>query len=469
MAPKVVDLEEVKGLLTEYNEKVTHTIDEKIKNQSDAANAEISELKKKQSEFEKGIKSVNDAIKEKKEVGLPGYEGKEKSKWSWQRFFKALWFQCSSHPMAMHGRTNPWEKAGAEYEKEVCKSYMNRRKVDFMQSMSMPANSNQKDYEYDDGSSGGFLVPPEQYQGDIIEPTYAQTPILQMPTLRLDNLKGDMPIPIDAGNLTAYWLGENTKPTKSTTSFDLAWLRRKKLGVFCKISNDLLAFSNRNIEQILRNKITRDASVALSDGLTNGKGSDYEPKGILQYSGMTSGGVVGSSGGRFTIDDAQKLRMELAKVNELRDTDSYGFLMHPAVKFGLLRERVKQYSAQSRRNAMPVFPTGMLMDEEAVARVLKARMGDTTQMPNNEDTDGSTTSSSNTYSSVLYGDWSLFAYGQFRDPIFRVSDVAGDGSTGSALLDDQTYIVMFLQCDCQLLRSAAFAKMTGAETNDSNW
>jgi len=70
---------------------------------------------------------------------------------------------------------------------------------------------------------------------------------------------------------------------------------------------------------------------------------------------------------------------------------------------------------------------------------------------------------------VITGDWSKFIYASFRDPIFRVSDVASDSTGRSALLNDEIFLVMFLEYDCNCVRPTAFSGRGGAMTTESEW
>jgi len=457
-------VEKLRELLEDHAAKVRTEIEEKISEQSTSANDQVKALNEKLDALENGLKSLEETRKDKATFGLPGLEY-EKSNWSWRKFWLASAIQ------AAHGRMpsipavdNPWEKV-APFEKEVIEQYGKRRKKDLMDNLQIFGD--QKDYNSDDGSAGGYLVPPEIYTGDIIESVRAQTPLLSMPTMQFTGLRGDLPIPVDSSNLSAYWVGEKGKPTESTSSFDLKWLRPKKLGVFTKVSNRLLAFANANVEQIIKDKMARDASVELSNGFTNGTGTESKPLGLLaevNRNAMTAGTAIGTNGGRFSIDHLMSMKQSLAAVNEMRDTNSYAALMHPNVLWGMLRERVTQYSGQAYQRGS-LLTGSMIIDPsqlEAAARLSK--IGSTTQIAANI-----TKGTSSTCSYVCLGDMSKFATATFREPIFRVSDVAGDGSTGSAFLEDQLYMVMFMEVDSAMLRAAAFCLISDAETSEANW
>jgi HK97 family phage major capsid protein len=441
-----MDLEKLKELLEAFKTDVKAMIDTKSKEQSDASGKEVLSLKEKLASAEKGLEEIKAAIK--KPFGMPGVE-QEKQKFSWAKFFVGLSndFRVTKGHLDASAAKHFWDTV-ASFERTVCTEYSNQQS---------------KDYNASDGSSGGFLVPPQIYQGDVIDVVYANTAILKMPVLKFTNLKGDMPIPVDNGHLTSYSLGETEAPTKSSATFKLEWLRPKKIGTYVRVSNRLLDQTNNAIEMIVKGKMALDASVELSRCLTNGKGADSEGKGILQfYSAMTGQKSISTNGKRFSIDDLASMKQALAVANELRDTNTYGTIMHPSALWGMLRETVEMYSSQT--NGKGANKMGkLLLDKTVIQEALKLSIEDTTQIPM------STVGTSTTSSKVITGDWSKFVYASFRDPIFRVSDVASDASGRSALLNDELFMVMFLEYDCNCLRPAAFCGRDGAETAEASW
>jgi hypothetical protein len=106
----------------------------------------------------------------------------------------------------------------------------------------------------------------------------------------------------------------------------------------------------------------------------------------------------------------------------------------------------------------------LLLDKADIEAALKMKIEDTTQI-----TATNTVGTSTTSSKVVMGDWSKFVYASFRDPIFKVSDVASDNSSNSAFLNDDLLMVMFMEYDCVCLRAAAFTGRDGAETTESSW
>lgn len=436
-----VEINELKSMLEDFRVNVEKAIVDKTKDLSDKSDKsaeEIKNLQKKLDEAEKALQAIKE--QQEKPFGLPGVEH-EKEKFSWSKYFTGLY----KNHIAMKGDITSseaktfWDK-DASFELRVC-----------------------KDYAADDGSSGGFIVPPQIYQGDIIDTVYANTAVMKMPIMKLPNLKSDIPIPVDDGNLSSYHVGEVEAPTKTSASFSLSWLRPKKIGTFVPVSNRLLYQTNNAIEMIVKGKMALDAAVEMSRGLAVGSGSDSEPRGIFSYYDLFTGAKNLSTNGRkLTIDDLASMKMALAVANELRDTNTYGAIMHPAALWGMLRERVEMYSGQAERKGQHKADK-LLLDKSIIATALKAAIEDTTQVPTG------TVGSSTTCSKVVFGDWSKFVVGTFRDPVFKISDQASDASGNSAFLKDQTYIVMFLEYDSVLTRATSFTGRDGAETNEDNW
>lgn len=433
-----MEKEELKTMLEGFRDNIVKSIDERVKEQSDSANKEIAELKTKLADTEKALAAVNEQITKSKSFGLPGVE-EEAKHWSWGNYFCGLFknSQAFKREISYDAAQRFWDTV-ASREQRIC-----------------------KDYNASDGSDGGFLVPPQIYQGDIIDTVYANTAILKLPVLKLTGLKGDMPIPVDNGNLTAYHVGETEAPTKTASSFKLEYLRPKKIGVYIRVSNRLLDQTSNAIAAIVKNKMALDAAVELSRGLTNGIGANSEAAGLLSfYNGMTGKGNLSANGARFQIDNLAQMKQLLAAANELRDGNTNGAIMRPEVFYGMLRERVEMYSGQANKKGQPY--AGLLNRQADIESALGLKIEATTQVPTGA------VGTSSTCSKVIVGDFSKFIYASFRDPVFKVSDVASDGTT-SAFLTDQSYMVMFMEYDCNCLRPTAFCGKDGAETLESNW
>src|SRR4030042_6206252 len=167
-----IEKTELESMLTVFRDGITKAIEAKAKEQSDSANKEIAEMKVKLADAEKALNDLKEQAK--KGFGVPGLE-KEKGNFNWGKYFVGLAkdFKVSKGLLDASEAKKHWD-GEASFEARVC-----------------------KDYNATDGSSGGFIVPPQIYQGDVIDVVYANTAILKMPVLKFTGLKNDMPIPVD--------------------------------------------------------------------------------------------------------------------------------------------------------------------------------------------------------------------------------------------------------------------------------
>ena len=314
-----------------------------------------------------------------------------------------------------------------------------------------------------DGTAGGYLIPDEP-AAELVDLAMANLPIRNLGAKVLSGLYGDLPIPKKTGRTSAYMVGENSKPTESQLTFGQVWLRPHKAGAFTKQSNRLIYQSRGVSNQLVRDDLAYEMRVKMEDMFLNGSGAEYQPLGILGTSGTTTSSVS-LSGARFKIDDAGKMLTDLQVADEDRMPGAkMGFLMHPRTNSGMRRERVLMYSTGTNAAGMPVLANNLLMTNEMLSQQLGVKIENTTRMPATYSAGSSTTCSK-----VIYGNWDQFYIGLWRDMILKASDVAGDGSTGSALLDDQMYIVLFQEFDCVIPRATAFTIAGGMSTTESEW
>jgi len=433
-----IEKEELKTMLEEFKTSVKTAIDDKSKAATEKTDKEVTELKEKLAAAETALADIKKQLE--KPFGLPGVE-LEKERFNWNKFFVGQFKDLQANKgQISHGEAKKFWEEKAGFEDRVC-----------------------KDYASSAGETGAYLVPPQIYQGDVIDTVYANTAVMKMPVMKFTNLKSDIPIPVDNGHLTAYHVGETKAPAKSESTFGLKWLRPKKIGVYVRISNRLLYETSNAIEMIVKGKMALDAAVELSRGLTDGKGSDSEPMGIDRYYSKFSGiKNIATNGRRWTIDDIAAQKQALANANELRDTATYGTILHPSVEWGMLREKTEMYSGQTSGKGQPILGK-IILDKSIIENALKTKIESTTQIPL------STTGTSATTSKVITGDWSKFAFATFRDPIFRISDQASDASGRSALLNDEVLMVMFFEYDCLCMRPSSFCGFDGAETVETKW
>lgn len=417
------------------------------KKKVEALNTDIAQLKTAVDNMEKQQRQA-------KAAGIPGYsDTNEHKKFSITSFVGALYKEAYT---GADGHRNPWK--GAEFEKEACEAYQKRLTQERIEGIVA------RDNNAGDGNLGGYLIPPDQ-TNEIIELAIANMPIMKMGTTIIRGLVGDLPVPNVLARPTSYWVGETEAPTESSASYGMKYLRPRKLGAFTKQSNRLIYQSRGVSDQIIKQLLSESIALKLEEGLISGTGTDKQPLGLQNTTGMTTSSVsLGTNGGRFRIDDAGKMIADLDDVNELSMPGTFGFLMNPRVKNGMKRERSPQYSGQAVNQGLPILWMNPLLNDKVLQDLIGYNIGSTSLVPKNV-----TTGSSNTTSKVIFGNFTKFWVSFWRDFVIKVSDQAADGSGGSAFLQDQMFIVAFQEVDSLLMRPSAMTMAAGAETTESLW
>lgn len=435
-----MDLKELEVKLGETKKSIEDQLNKFAQETGDKAKAEVTALKSDLVEVQKAVNSLQEQLKVAQARTVSGLaDHVKKQPFDFGVAVSAM-YKCSKGV----GREEAWKDAGNERE---------------MIEQAVKLRSNNAG----DGTAGGYLI-PDEVTSEFVDLAMANMPIVDLGANVIRGLTGELTIPTKTGRTSAYMVGENSKPTESQVSYGTINFRPKKVGAFTKQSNRLLYQSRGVSDRIIRDDLTYSLKAKMEQNFIYGTGSNYQSKGILNHTGTTTS-TVSLSGARFKIDDASKMITDLEVADELNAAGANcGFLMHPRVLAGMKRERVLQYSTQTQATAQPILPMNLLMTNEVLSQQLGYKIRSSSLVPANETSGSSTTSSR-----VVFGNWNMFWIPMWRDMIIKVSDVAGDGSTGSALLDDQIYIVMFAEFDTAAVRNTAFTIASGASTTESEW
>lgn len=435
-----MELKELETQLKDHLGKIEIQVNEALKSQGDKSTSVVKALQTEIDDCKKVLNSVTDQLKTIQARNVPGLKDElAKKHFDFGMAVKGIYLEGK-------GKSNAWTEAG--FEKECMEE-------------SMKLRSNYAG----DGAAGGYLIPDEVTQ-EFIDLTMVNMPIVSLGTNVIKGLVGDLPVPKKTSRTSAYMVGENVKPTESSAAFGQVTLRPKKVAAFTKQSNRLIYQSRGVSDRIIRDDLMYSMKKKMEDQMLQGTGTGYQAKGILNNTGFTTSSVaLGANGGRFRIDDAASMITDMEVADEINFPNAkFGYLFHPRVKGGMKRERVVQYSGGTERGGQPIWPMNLLMTDKILSEQLGYNIAATTLMPSNI-----SKGTSSTCSKVIFGNWDLFWCGIWRDMIIKASDVAGDGSTGSALLDDQIYIVVMQEFDTALMRETAFTVAEGCETLESNW
>ncbi len=149
---------------------------------------------------------------------------------------------------------------------------------------------------------------------------------------------------------TAYWVGTGVNGRELTasnpTTGDVT-LTAKKLGVLTKIPNELFRFASVSIEQFIREDMARVIALKLDKTFLDSVGSEAEPKGLINYAGITAhtATTVGTDGNTFEPEDVGQM---IGKVEE-QNAVFNAFVMRPLMYTALSNRRADAVAAGDRK------------------------------------------------------------------------------------------------------------------------
>lgn len=249
----------------------------------------------------------------------------------------------------------------------------------------------------------------------------------------LTGLVGNVPLPVQTGDPTAYLIGEN--PANSVTQTDLTFATRnlsaKEAVASIKVPRRLLNIASFSIENMIRNRAFAKHALLWDYMGMFGRGTDAEPQGVWYTSGVGSVAM----GGAPTF--AKMVDLETAVTDANVESTSMAYITTPGMV-----GKAKQTPVISGAAGGFIF-TGMGTD----GMINGYRAGGTKQVPK-------TFGGGADEHGIIFGDWSALTFGYWGAIEFIVDNVtlAGKG---------QIVVTTNELCDVVLDRPEAFAIGTG--------
>jgi HK97 family phage major capsid protein len=198
-----------------------------------------------------------------------------------------------------------------------------------------------------DGSNGGAFVPPP-VMGELIE-LFRNNLALSAAGMREISLppQGRMVWPRQTDAVSAYWVGENEAVTASEFTAGDMVLSPKKLGCLVKLPNELFRWPSVSIEMFVRKDIGVSMALKFDKTGLEGVGSTNAPKGLINYSGITShtASTVGTDGNTFEPEDAANM---IAKCEE-QNADFKAWIGRPLMYSKLRNRRADAITAGDKK------------------------------------------------------------------------------------------------------------------------
>ena len=179
----------------------------------------------------------------------------------------------------------------------------------------VPANlSMRAPYVTTGTSTGGALVATNLAAASFIEVLRAKTVIFNLGPTELTGLVGNVDIPRRATPASAYWVAENGTISESEGTFDKVSLKAKQIAALSNYSRLMLQQSTPDIELAVRSDLAAILALGIDQAAFSGSGSNNQPTGILNTSGIGSL-ALGTNGGAITLDAMLDLRGKLTAAN----------------------------------------------------------------------------------------------------------------------------------------------------------
>lgn len=195
-------------------------------------------------------------------------------------------------------------------------------------------------------TAGGAFV-PEEFSSEVVELLRARS-VVRRAMPRIQPMEsGVLSIPRLTAGATAEWVGEATAQNASQPSTDMLRLVWKKLRATVPISNELLAYSDPNVDEIVRDDAIEALSTKQDIAFLRSLGTEHSPKGLRYWA--SSGNVNATAGATLANVDTDILELinglDGASVSNVR-----------RVIFMSTREFNKLRTLRTS-NDVPAFPT----------------------------------------------------------------------------------------------------------------
>ena len=287
-------------------------------------------------------------------------------------------------------------------------------------------------------SEGGFTV-PLAFSSDYIDALLANTLIDKLGVRRVPLVNGNLSIPRMDATSAISWGGEETVGDTTQPTFGEVNMHARKLFAKTAITNTLIRSSGVDVEGWIAEDLFRKAKIGLDDALLHGTGSQYQPLGLENVTGVqTSGGTTTA----FGVDTPNDMEALLGQANVPMEN----------VKW-LLSPKGKSWIKSAK------FTTGPFAwaTEMATQKTLNGFefLTSTTVKYSKQ------TAPTSDYSEFWLGDWSQLLFGISKDISIEVSregTFVSGGQTISAFDKDLTLIRLITECDFACRHPEAFLK-----------
>ena len=194
-------------------------------------------------------------------------------------------------------------------------------------------------------ADGGALVGTNRLDAQFIDLIRNRSAFLNSGLTMLSGLEGNVEIPKKLGSSQFYFVGENADVTNSKLTFGLVNMVPRTIGVRVPISRRMMIQASPDVENLVRLDMAESVALGMDTSIGYGTGSNGQPLGIINTSGIGSVTLGGGSskvfpanvgGGTHDCGDwADYVDLETALAANNLDDGSMRYIMNSVVKCAL--------------------------------------------------------------------------------------------------------------------------------------
>ena len=226
------------------------------------------------------------------------------------------------------------EDAAFEFE---CSAEAARQYGKDAQGIMLPAEVLRTWGKRDINSSDDSTLIAEDYRGgDFIDVLRNESSVMQAGATMLRGLQGNVVIPKKTAASSAGWIAtEGSAASESEFTSGSVTMSPKVIGAFTDATRLLLQQSSLDVENLIRDDLTKSIATAIDLGALAGSGSSGQPTGIKNTSGVNTTTFAAAN-----PTWAEIVAMESAVANDNALSGSLGYICRPA-DFGTLKTTEK--------------------------------------------------------------------------------------------------------------------------------
>ena len=396
--------------------------------------ATIAEKQKRIDDLETQVRQIQETVR-RGSISLPGTEDAVKSgKFRYARAINAV------HKGNMSLAPDEWD---------ISKECMKRMSGEVQTRLHTTLTD----------SVGGFLI-PEEISGTLVPKLDAESVMISKMGVTVVNPRG-VPFRVNkiTGGLTAYMIGESSRPTESTLTLGQVNFNPKKCAARAVITNEQVMWGTPQTDGIVMDDLARRIALKEDQQIMAGKGTENEATGIVPAgataapTGFTTVAAQSSTGTKVLFGDLNLALAKLAEADALGD--DVRMVMHPRVKYALMRQFFQGVSTVATEEGGAGFLAGMPFISDARFREITGiTVAHSTQMSVAYNTDDTW---------IFIGankGFSDYWFARFGGMVLAKSDVATDG-TYHGFTDDIVHCKAVTWFDGGAVRPATICIVTG--------